>query len=189
MPRRSSRSPGRSPGARGLGPCWPTARKKRRSGSGEGRSSTPCTWAGKSCPCTIRAWSPARRPTTRWTRPRTGTWILELGTGPPGLVEQPQPQHHYPGKGKAHRRINNYFHAAQSAGMCMFALLTLTPSVLTDSLTCVTGRPFTLDDVLTRGARIAALRTAFNHREGVRNLDFRLPDRAIGRPPPEVGPT
>ena len=71
----------------------------------------------------------------------------------------------------------------------MFALLTLTPSALTDSLTCVTGRPFTLDDVLTRGARIAALRTAFNHREGVRNLDFRLPDRAIGRPPLEVGPT
>ncbi|MFH1266283.1 MAG: aldehyde ferredoxin oxidoreductase family protein [Planctomycetota bacterium] len=118
-----------------------------------------------------------------------GTWILELGTGPPELVEQPQPQHHYPGKGKVHRTINNYFHVAQSAGMCMFALLTLKPTVLTDSLTCVTGRPFTLDDVLTRGARIAALRTAFNHREGVRNVDFQLPDRVIGRPPLEAGPT
>jgi aldehyde:ferredoxin oxidoreductase len=117
------------------------------------------------------------------------TWILELGTGPPGLVEQPQPQHHYPGKGKAHARINNYFHAAQSAGMCMFGLLALKPSVLTDSLTCVTGHPFTLDDVLTRGARIAALRTAFNHREGVRNLDFQLPDRVIGHPPLDSGPT
>ncbi|HUT90834.1 MAG TPA: aldehyde ferredoxin oxidoreductase family protein [Thermoguttaceae bacterium] len=117
------------------------------------------------------------------------TWILELGTGPPDLVEQPQPQHHYPGKGKAHARINNYFHAAQSAGMCMFALLSLKPSALTDSLTCVTGHAFRLDDVLTRGARIAALRTAFNHREGVRNVDFRLPDRVIGRPPLDAGPT
>ena len=117
------------------------------------------------------------------------TWILELGTGPPDLVEQPQPQHHYPGKGKAHARINNYFHAAQSAGMCMFALLSLKPSALTDSLTCVTGREFMLDDVLTRGARIAALRTAFNHREGVRNIDFQLPDRVIGRPPLDAGPT
>jgi len=117
------------------------------------------------------------------------TWILELGSGPPDLVEQPQPQHHYPGKGKAHARINNYFHAAQSAGMCMFALLTLKPDALTDSLTYVTGRPFTLDDVLLRGARIAALRTAFNHREGMRNIDFRLPDRVIGRPPLDAGPT
>ncbi len=117
-----------------------------------------------------------------------GTWILELGTGPPDLVEQPQPQHHYPGKGKAHARINNYFHAAQSAGMCMFALLTLKPTALSDSLTCVTGHEFTLDGVLTRGARIAAVRTAFNHREGVRNVDFQLPDRVIGRPPLDAGP-
>jgi aldehyde:ferredoxin oxidoreductase len=117
------------------------------------------------------------------------TWILELGTGPPDLVEQPQPQHHYPGKGKAHARINHYFHAAQSAGMCMFALLTLKPSALTDSLRCVTGHEFTLDDVLIRGARIAAVRTAFNHREGVRNVDFQLPERVIGRPPLDAGPT
>lgn len=117
------------------------------------------------------------------------TWILELGSGPPDLVEQPQPQHHYPGKGEAHARINNYFHAAQSAGMCMFALLTLKPDALTDSLTYVTGQRFTLDDVLLSGARIAALRTAFNHREGVRNIDFRLPDRVIGRPPLDAGPT
>ncbi len=120
---------------------------------------------------------------------QVSTWILELGTGTPGLVEQPQPQYFRPGKGKAHARMNNYFHAAQSAGMCMFALLALEPSALTDSLTCVTGRPFTLDDALTRGARIAALRTAFNHREGVRNVDFQLPDRAIGMPPLEAGPT
>jgi aldehyde:ferredoxin oxidoreductase len=117
------------------------------------------------------------------------TWIFELGTGPPDLIEQPQPQHHYPGKGKAYARVNNYFHAAQSAGMCMFALLSLRPSALTDSLTCVTGREFALDDALTRGARIAALRTAFNHRGGVRNVDFRFPDRVIGRPPLDAGPT
>jgi aldehyde:ferredoxin oxidoreductase len=120
---------------------------------------------------------------------QVSTWILELGAGPPELVDQPQPQHHYPGKGKAHARISNYFHTAHSAGMCMFALFTLKPTVLTDSLTCVTGHPFTLDDVLVRGARIAALRTAFNLREGVRNVDLRLPDRAIGRPPLPAGPT
>jgi len=117
------------------------------------------------------------------------TWIFELGSGPPDLIEQPQPQHHYPGKGKAHAKVSNYFHVGHAAGMCMFALLTLKPSAVTDSLTCVTGHGFTLDDVLTRGARIAAVRTAFNHREGVHNIDFQLPDRALGRPPLDAGPT
>jgi len=120
---------------------------------------------------------------------QVSTWILELGSAVPGLVEQPQPQHHYPGKGKVHATINNYFHVGSAAGMCMFALLTLTSEALTDSLTHVTGRTFTLDDVLTRGARIAALRTAFNLREGIRNIELSMPDRAIGRPPLEEGPT
>ncbi len=117
------------------------------------------------------------------------TWISELGSGPPDLVEQPQPQHHYPGKGKAHKKINGYFHVGSSSGMCMFALLTLTPDALVDSLSCVTGRPFTLDDVLERGDRIAALRMAFNAREGVRNIDFKMPGRMIGAPPLTEGPT
>ena len=117
------------------------------------------------------------------------TWILELGVGPPDLVQQPQPLHHYPGKGKAHAKINNYFQAGGSAGMCMFASLTLKPEGLTDSLTHVTGHPFSLEDVLACGARIAALRIAFNLREGVRNIDLALPDRALGRPPLEAGPT
>ena len=116
------------------------------------------------------------------------TWITELGTGPPGLVDS-QPPHHYPGKGKLHMKMNNFFHVAQSAGMCMFATLAMKPEALTDSLTHVTGQRFTLDDVLTRGARIAALRTAFNLREGIRNIDWKVPDRVIGKPPLEEGPT
>lgn len=117
------------------------------------------------------------------------TWISELGAGPPGLVEEPQPQHHYPGKGELHARVNNYFQAGSSAGMCMFALLTLEPDVVGDSLTHVTGRKFTLEDALTAGARIAALRTAFNLREGVRSIEHDFPARVLGDPPLEAGPT
>jgi len=120
---------------------------------------------------------------------QVSTWISELSSGPPGLVEEPQPQHHYPGKGKLHVRMNSYFHIAQCAGMCNFATLALKPDVLTDSLTHVTGHEFTLDDVLTRGERIAALRMAFNLREGVRNVDFELSDRVIGKPPLPEGKT
>jgi aldehyde:ferredoxin oxidoreductase len=71
----------------------------------------------------------------------------------------------------------------------MFAGLALQPTALTDSLTCVTGREFTVADVLACGARIAALRTAFNLREGIRNIELKLPDRAIGKPPLTAGPT
>ena len=115
-------------------------------------------------------------------------WIAELATGPPGLIEQ-QPTEHYPGKGREHAKIHNYFHVNQSAGMCMFAALALTPEALTDSLTFATGREYTLDDVLNCGARIAALRIAFNLREGVRNIELKVPGRMIGDPPLTAGPT
>jgi len=120
---------------------------------------------------------------------QVSTWISELGAGPPGLVEQPQPPHHYPGKGAAHMTVNNYFQAGQAAGICMFILLTLEPQFVADSLTHVTGQRFTPEDVQTCGARIAALRTAFNVREGIRSVDRKVPDRVLGRPPLQQGPT
>ena len=46
-----------------------------------------------------------------------GAWILELSGGVPGLCRQPQPPHHYPGKGRVEMTMHNYFHAAQAAGM------------------------------------------------------------------------
>ena len=116
-------------------------------------------------------------------------WILELSSGVPGLCDQPQPPHHYPGKGRVQRTMHNYFHAAQSAGMCNFATLALTAEVLTDSLTHVTGHTHTTDDVLRIGARIAALRIAFNLREGIRNIELPMPGRLIGDPPLATGPT
>jgi len=118
-----------------------------------------------------------------------GAWIVELSTAVPGLVEQPQPQHHYPGKGRVQMTLNNYFHALHSAGMCMFAGLALEATALADSLHHVTGHPFSVDEVLRTGARIAALRAAFNAREGLRNIELQLPDRAVGKPPLSAGPT
>ena len=117
------------------------------------------------------------------------TWISELGGGPPGLVEAPQPLEPYQGKGKLHARMNNFFHTMSSSGMCMLGMLSLKPESVSDSLTHTTGHSFTLDDVLTAGARIAALRTAFNLREGVRNIELEVPDRVLGKPPLPQGPT
>ncbi len=120
---------------------------------------------------------------------QVSTWISELGAGPPDLVDQPQPAEHYPGKGQAHAKVNNYFHVGQSSGICMFILLTMQPHFVTESLTHATGTEFTFDDVMTTGRRIAALRTAFNLREGIRNIEIPMPGRVIGDPPLEKGPT
>jgi len=116
-------------------------------------------------------------------------WILELSSGVPGRCGQAQPQHYTPDKAVHHARMNNYFHVGQSAGMCMFALLALGPEIVVDSLAHVTGRPWTLDEVLATGRRIATLRIAFNLREGVRNVELAVPGRAYGNPPLKSGPT
>jgi aldehyde:ferredoxin oxidoreductase len=53
----------------------------------------------------------------------------------------------------------------------------------------VAGEEFTLDDFERIGRRVAALRRAFNMREGIApRTHFRMPDRALGRPPLDRGP-
>ena len=73
--------------------------------------------------------------------------------------------------------------------MCMFGWANVPPESLTDSLTFVTGHTFTANQVQQIGDRIAALRMAFNAREGIHTNDFEVPGRAIGSPPLESGPT
>jgi aldehyde:ferredoxin oxidoreductase len=62
------------------------------------------------------------------------------------------------------------------------------PEALIDSLKYVTGKDYTLDDVQQMGDRIAALRAAFNLRDGFRSIDLPVPGRMIGSPPLEGGP-
>ena len=52
-----------------------------------------------------------------------------------------------------------------------------------------TGLEFTMDDMQEIGARTAALRMAFNIREGVISKDITLPGRVLGNPPLGSGAT
>ena len=115
-------------------------------------------------------------------------WTVEAGFPPPGLVTEEFDKYTYTGKGQIHRVVSAHHHVTSAAGMCMFAWCNLKPDCLTDSLTCTTGREYTLADVQQIGDRIAALRMAFNIREGVRNVDFKVPGRMLGSPPLEAGP-
>jgi aldehyde:ferredoxin oxidoreductase len=115
-------------------------------------------------------------------------WTVEGEFAPPGLVSQEIQRYMYTGKGNVHRIVSAHHHVNSAAGLCMFSWANLKPDCLTDSLTYTTGKKYTLQDVQQIGDRIAALRMAFNIREGLRNIDFKLPGRMIGSPPLESGP-
>jgi aldehyde:ferredoxin oxidoreductase len=115
-------------------------------------------------------------------------WTVEGEFAPPGLVSQQIERYKYTGKSEVHRVVSAHHHASSAAGMCLFAWSNLRPQCLPDSLTYTTGKKYTLAEVQQIGDRIAALRMAFNIREGLRNVDFKVPGRMIGSPPLESGP-
>jgi len=115
-------------------------------------------------------------------------WTLEGEFPPPGLVAGEYERYQVEGKGQVYRVISAHHHVTSAAGMCLFSWCNMRPESLTDSLTYTTGKEYTLDEVQQMGDRIAALRTAFNLREGFRNIDLEVPGRMIGSPPLEAGP-
>jgi len=115
-------------------------------------------------------------------------WTVEAQFAPPGLAPEIEDKYTYTGKGQVHRIVSAHYHASSAAGLCMFAWANLQPTCLTDSLKYTTGQDYSLEDVQVIGDRIATLRMAFNVREGVRNVDFKVPDRMIGSPPLQSGP-
>jgi aldehyde:ferredoxin oxidoreductase len=52
----------------------------------------------------------------------------------------------------------------------------------------VTGWDVTNEELLKTGERIANIRQAFNIREGLNPLEFKVPDRVLGKPPLKEGP-
>ena len=139
-----------------------------------------------------RAIIPRFCPDFLWVQsPQSMGMLDELGC-PAGLLPQEEidnfDKHDYSGKGKGHSIVMNHHHVSSAAGLCMFAWIMCKHDVLNDSLTHTTGHTFTDADIQQVGARIAALRTAFNIREGVRSIDFDTPGRSIGQPPLEDGP-
>ena len=116
------------------------------------------------------------------------SWTVEAQFSPPGLVTEEIDKYKYSGKGNVYRTVAGHYHAASSAGMCLFAWAVLKPEALTDTLKGVTGHAYSLADIQKIGDRIAALRIAFNLREGFRNVDIRMHGRLTGSPPLEAGP-
>jgi aldehyde:ferredoxin oxidoreductase len=94
------------------------------------------------------------------------------------------------GRGKHQKAGTSLYHIVNCSGMCSIAFSCM-PSVniLPEYMKAITGWDITLDELFRTGERIANLRQAFNVREGLNSLKFKVPGRVIGIPPLTTGPT
>jgi aldehyde:ferredoxin oxidoreductase len=107
-------------------------------------------------------------------------------------IDNPEIKDKYNGSSKerafAHAIMAKNMHCVNALGVCQFPTIFKTKPVYEQFLNAVTGWTLTVHDYLETGERIAAIRQAFNIREGFRPSHFKLPDRAIGKPPQDRGP-
>jgi aldehyde:ferredoxin oxidoreductase len=119
-----------------------------------------------------------------------GAATAEFGraTAPQPGIDLPKiERYQYTGKGGVQAAWSNHKQIVETSGLCLM------PANwgyrLERFIALVTGWDFTLEELLLTGERIQTLRHAFNVREGLRPADFKLPDRLIGKPPLQEGPT
>jgi aldehyde:ferredoxin oxidoreductase len=107
---------------------------------------------------------------------------------PPGLVPR-YDQKSFSGRGEAHKIGSNFHHAVVCAGMCLFVHMAFpTIDYIIDFMNAISGWDVNNDELLKTGERISNIRQAFNIREGLNPLKFKVPDRVLGKPPQKEGP-
>lgn len=95
----------------------------------------------------------------------------------------------FTGRGEA-RKIGSCFHqVVVCSGMCLFVYWAF-PSIepVIEFMRSVTGWDVTREELLKTGERIINLRHAFNLREGLNPLQYKIPDRVLGTTPLQAGP-
>jgi len=115
-----------------------------------------------------------------------GLAFAEMGLAPPGFPELDK--YTYTGKGHFQAMFKNSTHMMNASGMCMFGSMAVPPEALPTFLSLVTGWELSAEELDKTGQRIAAMRQAFNAREGLKPQDFKLQGWPIGIPPLEEGP-
>ena len=97
----------------------------------------------------------------------------------------------YQGKGAANVYMSRFIHVVNALGVCHFpsnlVVIEGIPSHV-DFVNAVTGWNTTMAALLVCGERIACMRQSFNVREGFTPSVFKLPERALGKPPLVEGP-
>ncbi len=113
----------------------------------------------------------------------------DLGRAYRGLeLDRKVEKYVYEGKGELAASVQDLLHAFYCTGVCMFAVQRINVNAWPEFLTAVTGKEYDLESLRRIGARVAALRQAFNIREGVEISKIQLTGRALGDPPLDGGP-
>jgi len=118
-----------------------------------------------------------------------GHWAYELPAESKARLGIPANEDRYAVAGKAaiFKKVADIIQTVNISGLCQFGYEVLDVQHVPDFLSAVTGWDITLDECLVLGERAGTLRHLFNLREGLNPLEFRLPDRALGRPPLTTG--
>jgi aldehyde:ferredoxin oxidoreductase len=95
----------------------------------------------------------------------------------------------FAGRGEARRIGSNFHQAVVCTGTCLFVYWAFpNTDPIAEFMRAVTGWEITNEELLKTGERISNLRQAFNIREGLNPLEFKVPDRVLGKPPLKAGP-
>ena len=82
--------------------------------------------------------------------------------------------------------VNTHF--LNVTGLCHFGRWPESEELMVGVFKAVTGWDYSWDDMLKTGERIVDMRHVFNLREGICELNWKVPPRIIGNPPQTVGP-
>jgi aldehyde:ferredoxin oxidoreductase len=93
------------------------------------------------------------------------------------------------GRGQWIKEASFLCHTMNASGACLFGYLSTRVEFVPEFLSVVTGLPFTVDDMLAAGERIANIRQAFTVRDGINPVAYSIPKRAYGYPALPDGPT
>ena len=95
----------------------------------------------------------------------------------------------YANEGNEYKIGSALHHVVNSSGMCAFVYSCVpNTGVLAEFMSAVTGWDITVEELIKTGERIANIRQAFNLREGLNLIQFKIPGRLLGRPPLKEGP-
>jgi aldehyde:ferredoxin oxidoreductase len=95
----------------------------------------------------------------------------------------------YANEGNEYKIGSALHHVVNSSGMCAFVYSCVpNTGVLAEFISAVTGWDITVEELIKTGERIANIRQAFNLREGLNLIQFKIPGRLLGRPPLKEGP-
>ncbi|MCL1828948.1 MAG: hypothetical protein FWG32_05570 [Oscillospiraceae bacterium] len=113
---------------------------------------------------------------------------IKGGRGVPFGNSPPEVKYNFEDTGAADAAGLLEWELTDACGVCGFGQFLLAPGIMSRFVDSITGFDHTPEELTKFAYRSFTLRHAFNLREGYRRRDFRISDRAVGKPPLKDGP-